>query len=190
MFRPRRVWTLLNDQRIVAIYAQRERAEAAGHPVESILVPKVIWDPIYRLLHRWLGYRDMGIMAGPLGTVTWQDVVDAEGPARRAVAMAGRPPAQLESPVAAMTSTHQLMQQLMDDRLDLQDQVRELTKEVASLKSRKRTRVPMNTPADIRSTLAYRDAGVWQGKDPVHAFRAGLEYAAQFFINLSHASTR
>lgn len=189
MFTPRRVWTLLRNQRIVRIYDTEERAAAHGDPIDSVLVPRIVWAPIQRLAHRWLAYRDMGVLPGPLGTVTWDNVLDAEGPARRAFALAGKPPVRIE-PAETPPSNDTLLRQLLDDRIALQEQVRQLRHELSNIKARKGPPSATHTSVDIRTTLAYRDAGVWQGQDPVHAFRAGLEYAAKFFNQLHHASTR
>lgn len=198
MFRPRRVWTLVNQQRITRIYDSAERAAQHGDPIDSVLIPRAMWRAIQRLAHRWLAYRDMGLVPGPLGQVTWEDVLQAEGPARRAFELAGNPPVRIE-PAETPASKDKLLRDLVEDRIALQAEVAQLRKELRDIKGRK-PRVlpehppvaarPAQPPADIRMTLAYRDAGVWQGQDPVHAFRSGLEYAAKFFNQLHHASTR
>lgn len=178
MFKPKRVWTTLDRRRITGIYAKPGPASTQGEPVESVLIPVHVWQPIALLCRRWLAFRDMGLREPVFGEGDWHQVVDAEGPARRAFLTSGLlPHLAPDVPTPENVDERKL---LLAERDALKAEIAQLHAQLAA------RREPPVSSFDIRRTLAYQDAAVWMDKDPVHAFRAGLEYAVKLLTQLGY----
>jgi len=121
-------------------------------------------DPLRHFAETWLAYRD----GNPLSVIqtSWQAVCEAESAMREALEAGD--PNPLEGRIL----------RLEEENTRLREQVEELTRETQELAETRRL-APAAALMDVTRTVAYINAATHAPTDAVHAYRAGMAYAAQ-----------
>lgn len=186
-------WVVYDGDTIHGVYRSKRRASRHGTPVRSVLVADSLWTPVLHFVLRWLGYRDAGIRPDLLN-VAWADVVAAEGDARRAVLLhavtdepvRATPPAPATNTAPMGISAQVEVDALRAQLVQLRRENAVLRQELAELEQQGRD-VHTAAVVDITRTVGYLNAAMNAPHDAVHAYRAGMVYAAQVLSRPSNA---
>lgn len=136
------------------------------------------WATLLRFVELWTAYRDGTVLNG-FNSVSWAEVQQQESLMRNALrALPETPDRLLRRDVAAAVVDATLEQELRSLRAQvalLQREIAELSETTQDVSKERR----VNAVVDITRTLGYLNAAANAPQDAVHAYRAGMVYAAQ-----------